>query len=803
MSDTRTKSDKELTFDEFKEGVINDYKLAIESREASLIGRREVLTGKAKFGIFGDGKEVAQIAWSKVFKDGDFRSGYYRDQTFMMAIGQLTTQQFFASLYADTNHENEPASAGRQMNGHFTTQSLDENGNWKDLTAQKNSSADISPTAGQMPRLLGLAEASKHYRVNKDLKNFTNFSKNGNEIAWGTIGNASTSEGLFFETFNAAGVLQVPMVISVWDDDYGISVHAKYQTTKENISEILKGFQKGDDTNGFEILNVKGWDYPSLVETYQKAEKIAREQHVPVLIHVNEITQPQGHSTSGSHERYKNEQRLKWEQEFDCIKKMREWMILSAVATAEELDEIEKAAKKVAREAKGAAWKEFITPIKEEVSNVASLIENAANASGNEELSSMAASLKGAMDPLRKDAISAARRALWILRNNDDSAKAELRNWLEAEKAKNKDRYNDYLYSQSDLSPLLIEEVAPQFSEDSKEVDARIVLRENFDRILSERPETMIFGEDSGKIGDVNQGLEGLQDKHGENRVYDTGIREATILGQGIGMAMRGLRPIAEIQYLDYLLYALQIMSDDLATVHYRTKGRQKAPVIVRTRGHRLEGIWHSGSPMGAILNAVRGIHVLVPRNMTKAAGFYNTMLESDDPALIVECLNGYRLKEMIPDNLAEIRTPLGVVETIREGQDLTLVTYGSSCRIAMDAAELLADMGIDMQVIDVQSLLPFDRNHDIVKSLANTNRLVVMDEDVPGGASAFIMQQILEDQGGYKHLDSKPLSITAKAHRPAYGTDGDYFSKPSADDIVEQVYALMNEADPARFPAI
>lgn len=803
MSDTRTKSDKELTFDEFKEGVINDYKLAIESREASLIGRREVLTGKAKFGIFGDGKEVAQIAWSKVFKDGDFRSGYYRDQTFMMAIGQLTTQQFFASLYADTNHENEPASAGRQMNGHFTTQSLDENGNWKDLTAQKNSSADISPTAGQMPRLLGLAEASKHYRVNKDLKNFTNFSKNGNEIAWGTIGNASTSEGLFFETFNAAGVLQVPMVISVWDDDYGISVHAKYQTTKENISEILKGFQKGDDTNGFEILNVKGWDYPSLVETYQKAEKIAREQHVPVLIHVNEITQPQGHSTSGSHERYKNEQRLKWEQEFDCIKKMREWMILSAVATAEELDEIEKAAKKVAREAKGAAWKEFITPIKEEVSNVASLIENAANASGNEELSSMAASLKGAMDPLRKDAISAARRALWILRNNDDSVKAELRNWLEAEKAKNKDRYNDYLYSQSDLSPLLIEQVAPQFSEDSKEVDARIVLRENFDRILSERPETMIFGEDSGKIGDVNQGLEGLQDKHGENRVYDTGIREATILGQGIGMAMRGLRPIAEIQYLDYLLYALQIMSDDLATVHYRTKGRQKAPVIVRTRGHRLEGIWHSGSPMGAILNAVRGIHVLVPRNMTKAAGFYNTMLDSDDPALIVECLNGYRLKEMIPDNLAEIRTPLGVVETIREGKDLTLVTYGSSCRIAMDAAELLADMGIDMQVIDVQSLLPFDRNHDIVKSLANTNRLVVMDEDVPGGASAFIMQQILEEQGGYKHLDSKPLSITAKAHRPAYGTDGDYFSKPSADDIVEQVYAMMHEADPSRFPSI
>lgn len=804
MSDTRTQSDKQMTFEEFKEGVINDYKLAIESREASLIGRREVLTGKAKFGIFGDGKEVAQIAWSKVFKNGDFRSGYYRDQTFMMAIGQLTTQQFFASLYADTNHENEPASAGRQMNGHFTTQSLDEKGQWKDLTAQKNSSADISPTAGQMPRLLGLAEASKVYRENKGLKNFSKFSKNGDEIAWGTIGNASTSEGLFFETFNAAGVLQVPMVISVWDDDYGISVHAKYQTTKENISEILKGFQKGEDTNGFEILNVKGWDYPSLVETYEKAEKIAREQHVPVLIHVNEITQPQGHSTSGSHERYKNEQRLKWEQEFDCIKKMREWMIMSAVVTEEELTDIEKEAKKSAREAKAAAWKNFITPIKEEVSSVANMIESAAaNSSNGEELTAMATTLRSTMDPLRKDAVSAARRAVWALRNDSEEVRAELKNWLAAEGIKNKDRYSDYLYSQSDLSPLRIEEVAPIYSDDSKEVDARVILKENFDRLLGEKPEVLIFGEDSGKIGDVNQGLEGLQDKHGEGRVFDTGIREATIMGQGIGMAMRGLRPIAEIQYLDYLLYALQIMSDDLATVHYRTKGRQKAPVVIRTRGHRLEGVWHSGSPMGSIVNTVRGIHVLVPRNMTKAAGFYNTMLESDDPALIVECLNGYRLKERTPDNLAEIRTPLGVVETIREGNDLTLVTYGSSCRIAMDAANLLEEMGVDMQVIDIQSLLPFDRNHDIVKSLANTNRLVVMDEDVPGGASAFIMQQILEEQGGYKHLDSKPLSITAKAHRPAYGTDGDYFSKPSADDIVEQVYAMMNEADPARFPAI
>lgn len=804
MSDTHTQPNNEITYDEFKEGVLNDYKIAVESREASLIGRREVLTGKAKFGIFGDGKEVAQIAWSKVFKDGDFRSGYYRDQTFMMAIGQLNTQQFFASLYADTNHENEPASAGRQMNGHFATQSLDENGEWKDLTAQKNSSADISPTAGQMPRLLGLAEASKVYRENKGLENFTKFSNNGNEIAWGTIGNASTSEGLFFETFNAAGVLQVPMVISIWDDDYGISVHSKYQTTKENIGEILKGFQKGDDTNGFEILTVKGWDYTSLVDTYQKAEKIAREQHVPVMIHVTELTQPQGHSTSGSHERYKNEQRLKWEQEFDCLKKMREWLIQTATATEEQLDELENEAKKTAREAKAAAWKNYLGAIKEDVNTVVALIERAAeNSSEADALKNMASELKTKMDPLRKDAISAARRALWKIRNTDNPVKGDLKAWLADMKTQNQDRYSDYLYSQSQYSPLNIEEVPASYSDDSKEVDARIILRDNFDRILSERPEVLIFGEDSGKIGDVNQGLEGMQEKHGEGRVFDTGIREATILGQGIGMAMRGLRPIAEIQYLDYLLYALQIMSDDLATVHYRTKGRQKAPVIVRTRGHRLEGIWHSGSPMGAILNSVRGIHVLVPRNMTKAAGFYNTMLDSDDPALIVECLNGYRLKEKSPSNLGEMRTPLGVVETIREGNDVTLVTYGSSCRIADEAADLLEELGISLQIIDVQSLLPFDRNHDIVKSLQKTNRLVVMDEDVPGGASAFILQNILEEQNGYRYLDSKPLTITAKAHRPAYGSDGDYFSKPSADDIVEGVYNMMREADPERFVEI
>ena len=788
----------------FKKSVIEDYKLAVESREASLIGRREVLTGKAKFGIFGDGKELPQIAWAKVFKDGDFRSGYYRDQTFMMAIGALTTQEFFASLYADTNHEHEPAAAGRQMNGHFATQSLDENGQWKDLTAQKNSSADISPTGGQMPRLLGLAEASKIYRHNKKLKDFTNFSKKGNEIAWGTIGNASTSEGLFFETINAAGVLQVPMVISVWDDDYGISVHSKHQTTKENISEILKGFQRTEDEDGYEILHVKGWDYAALIETYEKAEKIARKKHVPVMVHVTEVTQPQGHSTSGSHERYKNEQRLAWEQQFDCIKKMREWMLNTGVASEDELDKVENEAKGAAREAKKNAWKNFITPIKEEVKTVQGLIEKAAGQSSNAEpLKALAKGLSSLIDPLRRDAIAAARQALWHLRQEAEDVKEELKNYLHTSIQENHDRYSRLLYSESDLSPLKIEEVPAAYNEDSEEVDARIILRDNFDRLLAEKPEVLIFGEDSGKIGDVNQGLEGLQDKHGENRVYDTGIREATILGQGIGMAMRGLRPIAEIQYLDYLFYALQIMTDDLATVQYRTKGRQKAPVIIRTRGHRLEGIWHSGSPLGAIINAVRGIHVLVPRNMTKAAGFYNTLLDSDDPALLIECLNGYRLKEKMPANLGEMRTPLGKVETIREGEHITLVSYGSTLRIIMEAAEHLAEVGIEAEVIDVQSLLPFDRNHDIVESVKKTNRLLVIDEDVPGGANAYILQKIVDEQNAYRYLDSRPQVLSAKEHRPAYGSDGDYFSKPSLEDVFEKVYAIFNEANPQQFPAL
>lgn len=798
MSDTIQKPSTET---QFKEVVLNDFKLAVLSREASLIGRREVLTGKAKFGIFGDGKELAQIAWAKAFQNGDFRSGYYRDQTFMMAIGQLTVQEFFASLYATTDLSLEPASGGRQMNGHFATRSLDENGDWKNLMDQKNSSADISPTAGQMPRLLGLAQASKIYKQVKGLDGFTNFSAGGNEVAWGTIGNASTSEGPFFETINAAGVLQVPMVISIWDDEYGISVHAKHQTTKQSISEVLKGFQRDENGDGYEILKVRGWDYPALIETFEKAGKIAREEHVPVMIHVVEMTQPQGHSTSGSHERYKSPERLQWEKDHDCIAKFREFIIEAKIGTNEELDEIEKEAKKQARQEKAAAWKDFVAQIRVETDEAISLLEEAQELHAG--IENITSNLKSLMDPLHKDAVSAVRRALWLLRFEEGEVKMKLVRWLNGQEAINRDRYNTKLHSESNTAALNISEVSPEYAEDAEMVDARLILRENFDTILSDRPEVLIFGEDSGKIGDVNQGLEGLQDKHGELRVSDTGIRECTILGQGIGMAMRGLRPIAEIQYLDYLLYALQVMSDDLATVQYRTKGGQKAPVIIRTRGHRLEGIWHSGSPMGAIINSLRGINICVPRDMTKAAGFYNTLLESDEPALIVECLNGYRLKEKMPSNLGQFKTPLGVPEVIRSGSDVTLITYGSNCRIAMDAAQQLADMDIDVEVIDIQTLLPFDVNHTIVENLKNTNQLVVFDEDVNGGASAFILQQVLEVQGGYQFLDAKPRTLTAKDHRPAYGTDGDYFSKPSVDDVVETIYEMMHQQSPDNYPAI
>ena len=791
-----------MTFEDFRVEVLNDYKIAITSRECSLLGRREVLTGKAKFGIFGDGKEVPQLALAKAFKNGDFRSGYYRDQTFMMAIGEMTIQQFFAGLYGHTDLAHDPMSAGRQMGGHFATHSLDENGHWKDLTQQKNSSADISPTAGQMPRLLGLAQASKIYREVAVLPKKNKFSENGNEIAWGTIGNASTSEGLFFETINAAGVLQVPMVMSVWDDNYGISVHARHQTTKENISEILKGFQRDENSNGYEIMTVLGWDYAALVGTYQRAAQIAREQHIPVLIHVQELTQPQGHSTSGSHERYKNAERLAWEAEFDCLAQMRLWMIANNIATAAEIEEIDNATKKEVLEGKKEAWNAFLEPIKKEQNELVTLLESIAATSVNRVfIQKYASDLKSIKEPIRKDIISTARKILRMIVG--ESSQPQLAIWITKYIATIQPKFSSHLFSESAQNVLSVKEVLPNYDPTAEEVDARLILRDNFETIFAKHPEVLIFGEDSGTIGDVNQGLEGMQEKFGELRVADAGIREATILGQGIGMAMRGLRPIAEIQYLDYLLYAIQIMSDDLATLQYRTRGRQKAPLIIRTRGHRLEGVWHSGSPMGMIINAIRGIHVLVPRNMTKAAGFYNTLLETDEPALIVECLNGYRLKEKMPTNLGTFKTPIGVVETIKTGTDITLVSYGSTIRLVEQAAKELLEVGIDCEIIDVQSLLPFDVNHDIQKSLSKTNRLLIIDEDVPGGASAFILQQILDVQNGYDYLDSKPQCLASQPHRPAYGTDGDYFSKPSAEDIYEKVYAMMHEVNPKEFPSL
>lgn len=800
MSEATSKT--EITFEDFKQEVLNDYKIATISRECSLLGRKEVLTGKAKFGIFGDGKEVPQLAMAKAFQNGDFRSGYYRDQTFMMAIGQLSIQQFFAGLYGHSDLAHDPMSAGRQMGGHFATHSIDENGNWKNLTQQKNSSADISPTAGQMPRLLGLAQASKIYRNVRGLEGFTNFSNEGNEVAWGTIGNASTSEGLFFETINAAGVLQVPMVISVWDDEYGISVHARHQTTKENISEILNGFQRDENNKGYEILRVKGWDYPTLVSTYEKAAEIAREEHVPVLIHVQELTQPQGHSTSGSHERYKNAERLAWETEFDCVAQMRIWLIQNDLATNEELEIIEENSKKEVLEGKKAAWAAFVAPTKEEQQELVSLLNSIAASSDKKAfIEKEAADLAAIKEPIRKEILTVARKVLRLIVT--ENGKAELATWITNYINKIQPKFSSHLFSESDKNVLKATQTAPTYDETAEEVDARLVLRDNFDAIFSKYPETLVFGEDAGNIGDVNQGLEGMQEKYGELRVGDAGIREATILGQGIGMAMRGLRPIAEIQYLDYLLYAIQIMSDDLATLQYRTRGTQKAPLIIRTRGHRLEGIWHSGSPMGMIINAIRGIHVLVPRNMTKAAGFYNTLLTTDEPALVIECLNGYRLKEKMPTNLGEFKTPIGVVETIKTGSDITIVSYGSTLRIIEQAAKELLEVGIDVEIIDAQSLLPFDINHDCVKSVQKTNRLLVVDEDVPGGASAYLLQQIIDEQNGYKHLDSQPQTLAAKAHRPAYGTDGDYFSKPSVEDVFEKVYAIMHEAKPNQFPSL
>lgn len=797
---------KDLSFDDFKKVVLEDYRIVNESRQASLLGRKEVLTGKAKFGIFGDGKEVPQIALSKVFQNGDFRSGYYRDQTFMMSIGAVTLQQWFAGLYAHTDIEHEPMSAGRQMGGHFATRNLNEDGTFRALINQKNSSSDISPTGSQMPRLLGLAYASHFYRVNKDLQQgeFLNYSNKGNEIAFGTIGDASTSEGLFWETINAAGVLQIPMLVSVWDDGHGISVPKKYQTTKESISEILKGFQRENGGKGYEIFKTKGWDYAHLCETYEKAAKVCREEHVPVLVHVEEVTQPQGHSTSGSHERYKSKERLQWESDFDCIKKMREWILKNALSDEATLDKIEEDAKNAVRDSKTAAWTAYLQPIKNEVAEVSALFDEIASESGKDAfINPIKNELVSIKEPIRKDIQVAVKKVLRLVKNDDVAGRQKLISWLSLSKIENHDRYSSYLHSQSPMNALNISSNPAQYEGEVKMMDGREILRENFGSILEKYPNTLIFGEDSGKIGGVNQGLEGLQAKFGEHRVFDTGIREATIMGQAIGLAMRGLRPIAEIQYLDYLLYALQLMSDDLATVQWRTKGTQKAPVIIRTRGHRLEGVWHSGSPMGMIIHACRGIHVCVPRNMVQAAGFYNTLLEADEPALIIEPLNGYRLKEQMPSNLSEFKMPLGIPETLNEGSDITLVSYGSTLRIAQEAIKMLAEHGISVELIDVQTLLPFDIHHSIVNSVKKTNRLVVLDEDVPGGASAYILQKIVEEQGAYQFLDSAPVTIAAKEHRPAYGSDGDYFSKPSSDDVFDVLYNLMHESNPAAFPKI
>ncbi len=797
----QTSSD--ISFEDFKVQILKDYEIAVVSRECSLLGRREVLTGKAKFGIFGDGKELPQLAMARSFKNGDFRSGYYRDQTFMMALGYLSPKDFFHGLYATTDLSKEPMSAGRQMGGHFATPSLHKDGTWRDLTAQKNSSADISPTAGQMPRLLGLAQASKIYRNVAGIDT-TNFSNNGNEVAWGTIGNASTSEGHFFETINAAGVLQVPMVISIWDDHYGISVHARHQTTKEDISEILKGFQRTDDDKGYEIFKVNGWDYTALIHAYENAADIAREEHVPVLIHVKELTQPQGHSTSGSHERYKSEERLQWERDNDCNKRFREWILEIGIATDEELKVVEKDIKKEVRNAKKEAWNEFLAPHIQAKKELIKILDNVANSSPNKVfITKIKNDLIAIDEPIKKDLASKARKVLRYLLGESNEAKTALLQWIDAFYKEIQPKFSSHLYSDLPNKATNIKEVKAIYDDNSEKVDGRVVLKENFDALFSAHPEALIFGEDTGAIGDVNQGLEGLQIKYGELRVADTGIREATIIGQGIGLALRGLRPIAEIQYLDYLLYGLQTLSDDLATLLYRTVGQQKAPLIIRTRGHRLEGIWHSGSQMGGIIHLLRGLHILVPRNMVKAAGFYNTLFKSDEPALVIECLNGYRLKEDLPTNLSEVCTPIGVVETLKTGTDITVLSYASTLRIVLLVAEELREVGIDIEVIDSQSLLPFDLNHDVVKSVQKTNRLLIVDEDVPGGCSAYLLQEILEKQGAYQFLDSAPQTLTANSHRPAYATDGDYFSKPSAEDIFEKIYGIMHEVNPAEYPKL
>lgn len=783
--------------------IIHDYRLCVKSRQASILGRMEVMKGRAKFGIFGDGKEVAQVAMAKAFREGDFRSGYYRDQTLMLALGVIDFYHFFAQLYADPDVQHDPASAGRQMNNHFANRLLDEKGHWKAQTAMMNTAADLSPTGSQMPKLVGLAQASVLYRNVPELQSFTQFSHNGNEVAFGTIGNASCAEGMFWEAVNAIGVLQAPAVIAIWDDEYGISVPNKYQITKGNLSEVLSGFQRnGKKSPGFDIYQVKGWDYPALIRTFVKAAETARKHHIPAIVHVVELTQPQGHSTSGSHERYKSKERLEWEKEMDGIIKFREWIVEQGLATADELDAWEEEDKQEILRIRDEAWERFHAPIRKEMETVLGFLDALSQQSPHQKaLQQVKQQLIRQPVVLRHNIFSAVEHALILTRNENHPARQQLIQWKQENSERNHRRYDRHLYSEGTDSALRVPEVKPQYGEDSPSVYGFEVLNACFDAAFAREPRLVAFGEDVGRLGDVNQGFRGLQAKYGEYRISDTGIRETTILGQAIGLAIRGLRPIAEIQYLDYLLYALQIISDDLATLRWRTAGGQKAPVIIRTRGHRLEGIWHSGSLMAGIIHLVRGMHVLVPRDMTRAAGFYNTLLQAEEPGIVVEVLNGYRLREKLPRNIDEMTVPVGVPEILRPGQDITIVTYGAMCRIVMKAADMLAQVGIDAEVIDVQSLLPFDRNGIIVTSLKKTNRILFTDEDVPGGTTAYMMQEVLEKQGGYYYLDSEPKTLPAKAHRPAYGSDGDYFSKPNAESVFESAYRIMHESDPRRFP--
>ncbi len=785
---------EKLSFEHFRQEVLQDYRWVCLSREASLLGRKEVLTGKAKFGIFGDGKEVAQVAMAKFFQPGDFRAGYYRDQTFMFASGLATVEQFFAQLYADPDSSHEPFSAGRQMNSHFATPFVDERGEWLDLVNRKNISSDMAPTAAQMPRALGLAYASKSFRNIKELQSFTHLSRNGNEVCFCTIGDASTSEGHFLEVVNAAGVLQVPIVFFIWDDGYGISVPKKFQTTKASISEALSGFQKEEGTNGINIYRVKGWDYAGLCETFEDGIRLARETHAPALIHVEDMTQPQGHSTSGSHERYKSRERLQWEREWDGMVKMREWIVANALADEEELSVIEREAKESVRQSKNIALEQYLTPIRQQVSRSLDLIEDMIRKLPDKanSLNQLANELKAIREPLRRDVMRIINAVLDVA--GDDASTFWLRDYYKDLQKEAEGLYNSHLYNEGERSALKVEAVKATYAEHTPVLNGYEILNRYFDQLFAANPKVLAFGEDVGQIGDVNQGFSGLQARYGVHRIFDTGIRELSIMGQGIGLAMRGLRPIAEIQYLDYLLYGLQTLSDDAATLHYRTKGQQSCPIIVRTRGHRLEGIWHSGSPMGMVINALRGFYVCVPRNMVQAIGMYNTLLSSNDPGLVVECLNGYRLKEKLPGNLLEYKVPLGVPEVVHTGTDITLVTYGSTLRIVLDAVQMLEKQNISCEVIDVQTLLPFDLHHIILESLKKTNRIAFIDEDVPGGATAFMFNHVMEVQGGYRWLDVAPRTITGKAHRPAYGSDGDYFSKPNAEEIETAVKEMMKE---------